>query len=92
MSPHHNDNLKHLSELLLSSCKKIRTGSSHDDVNAEFYTLLGMVLAACTLDAINLATTCRLHELALNASERRADELTAINRNVRVAATQEAAA
>lgn len=92
MSTHHENNLIALRARLLSTLKRVRTARSHDDLHAEFYIALGLIGAAATLDAISIDASDRLHDLALNASKHRADELTAIARGERLAAQQRAAA
>ncbi|MDG9926141.1 MULTISPECIES: hypothetical protein [unclassified Pseudomonas] len=84
--------LSALRDRLLSTLKRVRAGRSNDDVNAEFYIALGLIGAAVTLDAISIDASDRLHDLALNASEQRAAELTAIGRAGRQAAIPGAAA
>jgi hypothetical protein len=92
MSPRHQNNCAALHLRLLSTLNKLRAGRSHDDLNAEFYIALGMISAASTLDAINIDASDRLQDLALNASEHRSKELTAICIAERQAAIQGAAA
>ena len=92
MSTRHQNNRAGLSACLLSTLNKLRAASNHDDLNAEFYIALGMTIAASTLEAISSAASDRLHDLALNASEHRSKELTAICIADRQAAIQGAAA
>ena len=92
MTTRHENNLIALRARLLATLKKVRAASSHDDLSAEFYIALGLIGAASTLDAISIDASDRLHDLALNASQHRAEELTAICIADRKAAIQGAAA
>ncbi|MDP2746173.1 hypothetical protein [Pseudomonas sp.] len=92
MNTRHQNNCDAFRSRLLSTLKKLRAGRNHDDLNAEFYIALGMISAACTLDGITIDASDRLHDLALNASEHRSKELTAICIAERQAAIQGAAA
>lgn len=91
MSTRHEYNLIALRARLLSTLKSVRAGRSHDDMNSEFYIALGLIGAAVALDAICIDASNKLHDLALNASQHRAAELTAISRAERQAARQRAA-
>lgn len=84
-----------LSELharLRSTLQRVRSARSHEDLNADFYIALGLISAASILAAIDIAASDRLHDLALNASKQRSDELTTIARLERKAAQLRAAA
>lgn len=71
---------KLLRERIAEALKLIRLARNHDEVDREFYVFLGLTSAACTLDAITMHTAARLHDLALNASQHRADEISAAAR------------
>ena len=71
---------KLLRDRIAEALKLIRQARNHDEVDREFYVLLGLVSAACTLDALTMHTAERLHELALNACKYRADEISATAR------------
>ncbi|MFI8736563.1 hypothetical protein ACIGKM_11680 [Ectopseudomonas toyotomiensis] len=88
----YGDNLQYLRGRLTSTLNKVRQGRNPEDVTAEFYIALGMIGAATTLGAITIEASSNLHDLALNASEQRSAELSAIAKAARLKARQEAAA
>ena len=92
MKIQYGDNLQYLRERLHSTLNKVRQGRNPDDVTAEFYIAIGMIGAACTLGAITLEASSNLNDLALNASEQRSAELSAIAAAARLKARQEVAA
>ena len=57
---------------LLSTLERVRTAPDQAACSTDFYIALGWISAAHCLGAISIATCERLHDLAINASEKRA--------------------